>query len=128
MNPYREPAADPVRHVPAGLRLGEVLGMAAVVTAVGAWVGLVARVVLALPPYTMFVFIGLALATLGLATLVDQRTRASLVNDPELAGSWPIECARRRRKVATNVLVPLVAWMGLGLVLRSALFTALRPF
>ena len=119
MNPYREPAADPVRVVPASLRHGAVLGAAAVVTAFGAWVSLPARVLLALPAITSLACVALALAVLGLATLVDRRTRASLMNDAELAGSWSIECARRRRELATKVLLPLVAWIGLALCLSS---------
>lgn len=117
MNPYREPAAIPVRRVPASLRHGEMLGAAAVVAAVGAWVSPLARIVLALPDTTTLACVGVALAVLGLATLVDRRTRAALMNEPELAGSWPIECARRRRQLATNLLLPLVAWIGFALVL-----------
>lgn len=123
MNPYREPAAEPVRVVPASLRHGEVLGAAAIVTACGAWVSLAARVLLALPAITVLAGVALALVVLGLATFVDRRTRASLMNDPELAGSWPIECARRRRELATRVLLPLVAWIALGLFMG-----VMRPF
>ncbi|HWB76190.1 MAG TPA: hypothetical protein VG755_14570 [Nannocystaceae bacterium] len=112
--------------MPASLRHGEVLASAAVVAAVGAWVGAVARSLLALPALAALAPAALALAVLGLATLVDRRTRASLVDDAELAGGWSIECARRRRQVATNLLVALAA-IGLMFLLRCSLLGLARP-
>ncbi|HWB73430.1 MAG TPA: hypothetical protein VG755_00715 [Nannocystaceae bacterium] len=106
-------------------RIGIALGTTCVVASITVWIGCVAALVTDVPAGTVPLLFAIAIVLLALAAAFDHRMRHTLAARPDLSGRWPIECARRRRDLAFDLLMSLLAFFGLAIALGLAVLVVL---
>ena len=127
MDPYRIVDDDVPRPRRSSklARVGIALGTACVVASITVWIGCVAALVTDVPNGTVPLLFAIAIVLLALAAAFDHRMRHALAARPELSGRWPIECARRRRDLAFDLLMALLTFFGLAIAVGLAVLVVL---
>jgi hypothetical protein len=127
VDPYRIVADDVPRPRRSSrlARIGVALGTACIAASITVWVGCVAALVTDVPNGTVPLLFAIAIGLLALAAAFDHRMRHTLAARPDLSGRWPIECARRRRDLAFDLLMSLLTFFGLAIAVGLAVLVVL---